>query len=254
MTDTVMDGACKRNCWIGAGVVGLVVALFALGAHKGIVAAILLGVLTAALLGALLVWMVCAPVPKLAPRKPSAPEAAPSSNAAAAAPLAQAAPEPAAEASAPKTADEVAPDSAPAPETGESASVVKPSKPLPGEADLDSRKGSWRYEPDATTGDDTVEAEGSKPEALSAPREGGADDLKEIKGVGPKLETLLHEHGIFHFEQIAGWGAEEVAWMDANLQGFRGRVSRDDWVGQAKILAAGSETEFSQRVDDGEVY
>ena len=68
------------------------------------------------------------------------------------------------------------------------------------------------------------------------------------------LETLLHEHGIFHFEQIAGWGAEEVAWMDANLQGFRGRVSRDDWVGQAKILAAGSETEFSQRVDDGEVY
>lgn len=254
MTDTVMDGAGKRNCWIGAGVVGLVVALFALGAHKGIVAAILLGVLTAALLGALLVWMVCASVPKLAPRKPSAPEAAPSSNAAAAALVAQAAPEPAAEAYAPKTADEVAPDSAPAPETGESASVVKPSKPLPGEADLDSRKGSWRYEPDATKGDDTVEAEGSKPEALSAPREGGADDLKEIKGVGPKLETLLHEHGIFHFEQIAGWGAEEVAWMDANLQGFRGRVSRDDWVGQAKILAAGSETEFSQRVDDGEVY
>ena len=43
-------------------------------------------------------------------------------------------------------------------------------------------------------------------------------------------------------------------WMDDNLKGFRGRVSRDDWIGQARILAAGGETDFSTRVDKGEVY
>ena len=42
--------------------------------------------------------------------------------------------------------------------------------------------------------------------------------------------------------------------MDSNLEGFHGRVTRDDWVGQAKLLASGGETEFSQRVDKGEVY
>ena len=89
---------------------------------------------------------------------------------------------------------------------------------------------------------------------MSAPRDGGADNLKEIKGVGPKLEELLHSLGVYHFDQIAGWGPSQVAWMDQNLKGFRGRVSRDDWVEQAKILAAGGDTEFSSRVDKGEVY
>ena len=93
-----------------------------------------------------------------------------------------------------------------------------------------------------------------RPAALAAPREGGPDDLKKIKGVGPKLEELLHSLGIYHFGQIAGWGPAEVAWMDSNLEGFDGRVTRDDWVGQAKLLASGGETEFSQRVDKGEVY
>ena len=94
----------------------------------------------------------------------------------------------------------------------------------------------------------------ARPVALAAPHDGGPDDLKRIKGVGPKLEELLHTLGIFHFSQIAGWGAAEIAWMDSNLEGFAGRVTRDDWVGQAKLLAAGGETEFSQRVDQGEVY
>jgi predicted flap endonuclease-1-like 5' DNA nuclease len=46
--------------------------------------------------------------------------------------------------------------------------------------------------------------------------------------------------GIFHFDQIASWGPQELAWMDANLQGFKGRASRDGWVAQAKALAAGA--------------
>ena len=78
---------------------------------------------------------------------------------------------------------------------------------------------------------------GRKPEGLSAAREGGPDDLKKIKGVGPKLEQLLHSLGFYHFDQIAGWTDTEIAWVDDNLEGFKGRVTRDNWVGQAKELA-----------------
>jgi predicted flap endonuclease-1-like 5' DNA nuclease len=96
--------------------------------------------------------------------------------------------------------------------------------------------------------------EGTKPETLSAPRGGTADNLKEIKGVGPKLEQMLNGMGFYHFDQIANWTADEIAWVDANLTGFKGRVTRDDWVAQAKILAGGGDTEFSKRVDKGDVY
>ena len=94
----------------------------------------------------------------------------------------------------------------------------------------------------------------AKPAMLPAARDGGADDLKKIRGVGPKLEALLHRLGVFHFDQIAGWTAEEVAWVDAHLEGFKGRVSRDDWVAQARILAQGGSTEFADRVTKGDVY
>ena len=99
-----------------------------------------------------------------------------------------------------------------------------------------------------------IAVEPERPQGLDAARTGGADDLKKIKGVGPKLEELLHSLGFWHFDQVAGWSAREIAWVDSHLEGFNGRATRDDWVGQAKILAAGGETEFSQRVDKGEVY
>ena len=89
---------------------------------------------------------------------------------------------------------------------------------------------------------------------MSAPRSGKADDLKQIKGVGPKLEKMLHDMGFYHFDQIAGWSPDEVAWGDENLEGFKGRVSRDEWVKQAKVLAKGGETEFSKKVAKGGVY
>ena len=89
-----------------------------------------------------------------------------------------------------------------------------------------------------------------RPEALSGARDGGADDLKMIKGVGPKLEIMLNELGFYHFDQIAGWSAAEVAWVNDNLTGFKGRVSRDNWVEQGRKLASGQETEFSKRVSD----
>ena len=103
--------------------------------------------------------------------------------------------------------------------------------------------------PEVEAVDDVV-----RPEALSGARDGGADDLKMIKGVGPKLEIMLNELGFYHFDQIAGWSAAEVAWVNDNLAGFKGGVSRDNWVEQARKLASGQETEFSKRVSDGDVY
>lgn len=84
-------------------------------------------------------------------------------------------------------------------------------------------------------------ATGSKPSNLLTEARGGkADDLKKISGVGPKLEGLLHENGVFHFDQIFGWGAEEIAYMDDKLS-FKGRIERDDWVAQATQFAAEQE-------------
>ncbi|NOR61759.1 MAG: hypothetical protein GQ535_04590 [Rhodobacteraceae bacterium] len=77
----------------------------------------------------------------------------------------------------------------------------------------------------------------AKPALLTEARGGKADDLKKIKGVGPKLEKELNAAGVFHFDQIASWSAEEVHWADHHLVSFKGRVSRDSWVDQAKELA-----------------
>jgi len=95
---------------------------------------------------------------------------------------------------------------------------------------------------------------GTKPAMQSAPADGKGDDLKAIKGVGPALEKLLHEMGVWQFAQIAAWSADEIAWVDQNLARFKGRVSRDNWIEQAKTLASGGETEFSKRVAKGDVY
>lgn len=96
--------------------------------------------------------------------------------------------------------------------------------------------------------------EGTRPAGLDGPRDGKADDLKQIKGIGAKMEKLCNSLGFWHFDQIAKWTDDEVAWVDANLEGFKGRVTRDEWVEQARLLAGGGETEFSKRVEQGDVY
>lgn len=62
------------------------------------------------------------------------------------------------------------------------------------------------------------------------------DDLKKIKGIGPSLETLLNQLGIYQFRQLATLTSSEVAWVDEHIESFKGRIYRDDWVGQAKQL------------------
>ncbi len=74
-----------------------------------------------------------------------------------------------------------------------------------------------------------------------------ADDLRKIKGLGPKLVALLKEQGITSFAQIAEWSDEDVARIDATLGRFAGRIERDQWVAQAKLLVTGESSEFSQK-------
>ncbi|WP_371223557.1 NADH-quinone oxidoreductase subunit E [Roseovarius sp. 2305UL8-3] len=113
--------------------------------------------------------------------------------------------------------------------------------------DKSKSKGKPKSKAKGKAAEAPVDTVGTKPELLSAARAEGADDLKLIKGVGAKLETELNEKGVYHYDQIAGWSEAEVAWADQHLVKFKGRVSRDDWVAQAKILAEGGETEFSAR-------
>ncbi len=83
--------------------------------------------------------------------------------------------------------------------------------------------------------------EAAKPaNLLDAARDGQPDDLKKISGVGPKLEGLLHQTGVFHFDQISAWTPEEVAYMDEQLS-FKGRIARDGWIDQAQQFAAEKE-------------
>ncbi|MCR6672988.1 hypothetical protein [Devosia ginsengisoli] len=80
-----------------------------------------------------------------------------------------------------------------------------------------------------------VKSPDRKPVTLSAPRSGGADNLKQIKGIGPKIEASLHAMGIFHIDQIAGWSKADMEWVEAQLA-FKGRVRRERWVEQAVEL------------------
>ncbi|MEX5564165.1 NADH-quinone oxidoreductase subunit E [Pseudophaeobacter sp. 1A16562] len=106
-------------------------------------------------------------------------------------------------------------------------------------------------EPASPEGAAAKSVEESAPETLSEARGGKADDLKMLKGVGPKLEETLNELGFFHFDQIAKWTEAEIAWVDSRLK-FKGRIERDGWIEQSKQLAAGEETEFAKKAkDDG---
>lgn len=91
---------------------------------------------------------------------------------------------------------------------------------------------------------------GQRPAGLVAAKQAGPDDLKLIKGIGRQNEDRLQALGIWHFAQIAAWTPANVEWVGSYLA-FPGRIEREDWVSQAKILAAGGDTEFAQRARAG---
>ncbi len=112
-----------------------------------------------------------------------------------------------------------------------------------------------KHKPDSDTQTDrenTTEIKDEKPNLLSAPRGGVKDNLQLIKGVGAKIEETLNILGIYHFDQIANLTQEQIIWVDEQIS-FPGRIARDNWISQAKVLASGEDTEFSKRVENGEV-
>jgi predicted flap endonuclease-1-like 5' DNA nuclease len=76
---------------------------------------------------------------------------------------------------------------------------------------------------------------------------GAPDDLRKIKGLGPKLNSTLIALGVTRFDQIASWNAEDVAGVDANLGTFKGRIVRDNWIEQATFLANGDIAGFEAK-------
>lgn len=90
----------------------------------------------------------------------------------------------------------------------------------------------------------------AKPKPASQPAQ--KDDLKRIRGIGPQNEARLNAEGITTFAQIAAWSKSEQAEMGERLA-FPGRIEREEWVSQAGKLAKGGQTDFSKRVDRGEV-
>jgi predicted flap endonuclease-1-like 5' DNA nuclease len=73
------------------------------------------------------------------------------------------------------------------------------------------------------------------------------DDLKKIKGIGPKLEKLLNSLGVTTYAQIGAWDEAEIDRIDAQLGTFQGRIRRDDWPAQARFLAQGDVAGFENR-------
>jgi len=86
----------------------------------------------------------------------------------------------------------------------------------------------------------------------NAGAEGPTDDLKRIRGIGVLIEKRLNAMGIYRYDQIANWTSGDIDRVSRMLE-FKGRIERESWVEQARILASGGQTEFSGRVDRGEV-
>lgn len=264
---------CRRNSWLVALAGGALVALMlTMIAHYGIPKALFIGLIFFVALGAFLVWAFCsrtgeavsrpdvAAAPKPAepaprPAAPAAPaaSAAPATVARAAETVAETVAEPAAEPAKVVSA-------APAPEAAAPKAPAKPpatkpaAKPAAKKSVAAKAKGATAQGLDAALAKSKDEPKAGEPEMLAAPRGGKADDLKMIKGVGPKLEALLNEVGVWHFDQIASWKAKDIAFVDEKMVGFHGRITRDEWVRQAKVLAKGDKTEFAARVAKGDVY
>ena len=173
-------------------------------------------------------------------------DVAPAAKPAAAKPAADKAAKPAAE----KAAKPVA--AKPAAAKAAKPAVAKAAKPAAEKAAKPAAAKAAK--PAAPKAPKAPKAAPAKPEVLSKARDGGADDLKMIKGVGPVLEKALNASGVFHFDQVAAWKKADATWFDDNVKGANGRVIRDEWVKQAKILAKGGTTAFASKVKKGGVY
>lgn len=235
---------CRRNSWLVALAGGVLVALMLLTlAHYAVLKALVLGAVVTVLLGLFLVWAFCpaGSVADAAAEAPSAPrpdDPAPGTRTAMTPPAADPAPTPAA----PRVTEPAAPPSAPpafvsAQPAARPAAAAEPAVPAAAPA---PRRRASPAGLDAALAKSKDAPPAPVPGMLDAPRGGAADDLKLIRGIGPKLEALLNGMGVWHFDQIAAWKARDIAQVDERLVGFHGRITRDEWVKQARAIAAGA--------------
>lgn len=259
---------CRRNAWLVALAGGALVALMLLLlAQFGVLKALMLGAVAGVLLGIFLVWAFCSQgAPEGVPQSEPLPAAEPAATLPAGHPV-----EPAAEPMAgsgskqivfpaPESASDRRPEPTPAApaaappafvsaqSAGRSESATEAAAPAGTASAAPARGMAAPRKVRPAGGLDAALAKSRNEPAvpaagmLGAPRGGKADDLKLIRGVGPKLEVLLNEVGVWHFDQIAAWKAKDIAHVDERLVGFHGRITRDKWVKQAKALAAGGAT------------
>jgi predicted flap endonuclease-1-like 5' DNA nuclease len=91
----------------------------------------------------------------------------------------------------------------------------------------------------------------AKPKATTKPKAAPKpiipDNLELLKGVGPKLNALLKSLGVTSFEQVANWTAPDIAEIDSKLGNFAGRIGRDNWIDQAKLLTKGDIAGFEKK-------
>ena len=237
------NNECARKWWMISGGIGVLVALI-LGVVLGMAGfgSILSGIIVGGVMGYLTVRSQCS-----AAEVESAQPATPAFNTTSAGVASQ-------DAAGDATANDAAKGDGPAPPEGSSGVPVgvgmtempnaqrgvegeEPESPAPeaqGEGGTALRSAAL----------DEVEAESqavaedpaTADAFLDAPRGGKADDLKRIKGIGPKLEARLNSVGLYHHDQIAALTEAQMTHIDEELD-LRGRITRDDWIGQAAALA-----------------
>lgn len=122
-----------------------------------------------------------------------------------------------------------------APPTASAAANLPPAEPFEVAVELDDMPATARP---------------VRPRGLQQARGSRADALQRLSGVGPQIEATLHALGVYHFDQIAAFTVEEVAWVNDHLH-FRGRIEREHWILQARLLAAGNEAEFDRLYGTG---
>lgn len=133
----------------------------------------------------------------------------------------------------------------PAPEPAQKPGQKAPARPAP------KKSATPKTTPVKSAATPTAPVAPPEPPPLTAigvaAAVGAPDNLLQIKGLGPKLNTLLAGLGITRFDQIAAWNAEDIAKVDERLGAFKGRIERDSWVEQAGFLAKGAVAEFEAK-------
>lgn len=238
MTMDTKDGRCATICWIVAIVVG-VLAFALMRPGVWVLLALLVAVLVTIAVGVMLSRQVCTATARrdsgadeVSADAVAAPQGAPAPGSRGSAALAQ-------------------------PGSGGAASGMAAGAAHPGasgasevEATPTARPGLMVPPDDETAEWDEAQESGSTVTTSAAAYDAGpadedddaaeeADDLRRLQGVGPKVAETLERIGIRRFDQIAAWTEVDMERLEAAQAGLRARAERDDWIGQARALAAG---------------